>query len=99
MVVLKVWSQFTKYLKKHDVLALAIGFMIAKNLTKLTQSAVNNVFNPIIDPILKYIYSLIDLDGMEWNGIKLGKFTKDFIEFVVLGIIVLTISNLADRIV
>ena len=95
-----VFKDFLKFLKKHNIVALAVGFMIAKNITLLTKSAVDNVFNPLLDPVIK---QLDDVDLKSWDlevgpfDIKVGAFLSDSIEFLLLGILVVVISNAAER--
>ena len=97
-----IFRDFAKYLKKHDVISLAVGVMIANSLTGLTNSLVNNMIKPVLDPVIQTAASAGNMDKWEFKTgpfhLKLGKFLKDLIEFLIIGMVIVTISNLADRI-
>ena len=98
----QVFRDFTKYLRKHDVIALAVGVMIAQSLTGLTNSLVENIIKPMIDPVIDRVAATGNMDKWEFKTgpfhLKLGKFLKHFIEFIIVGIVIVSVSNLAERI-
>lgn len=96
-------EHFFIFVKKYNVIALAIGFMIAKNLTTLTTSATDNIINPLLDPIIQKVDKNINFKQWELSygpfNIKIGKFLSDLIEFVFLGITIVTLSKYGKKLI
>ena len=100
-MIIDVFKDFFKYLKKHNIVALAVGFMIAKNISTLTKSAVDNIFNPLLDPIVHRLDKNINLKTWKVDygpfQLNVGKFLSDSIEFILLAVLIVTMSNVAER--
>jgi large-conductance mechanosensitive channel len=96
-----IFKDFIKYLKKHNVISLAVGFMIANSLTKLTESASDDIITPVFDPFVKTLTKKVDLDKLTLDvygaKLKFGKFIKNFIKFLILGIVTVSIANMTER--
>lgn len=94
-------KDFFKFLKKYNVVALAVSFMIAKNVSALTKSAVDNVLNPMFNPLFKKFDETTQLKTWKikvWIfDISIGQLLSDLMEFLILGIIIVTMTNFAER--
>lgn len=92
---------FFSYLKRNNVIALAVGVMIAKNISTLTESAVDNILNPMLDPIVQRLNNQVKLKDLKLEigpfNINIGKFIGDILEFLLLGILIVAISKFAER--
>jgi large-conductance mechanosensitive channel len=102
MVAIAIWQDFVKYLKKHDALSLAIGVLIAKSLSGLTNSIVKDLVRPTLDPPLSELKKKLGTDELivKWWFIRLnlGSFIENLIEFLILGLTIVTITEIAERI-
>lgn len=98
----QVFRDFSKYLRKHDVIALAVGVMIAQSLNNVTNSLVENIIKPIIDPVINRVSSTGNMDEWELAAgpfhLKIGTFLKNFIEFIIIGVVIVSVSNFAEKI-
>lgn len=100
-MIRSLFSDFLKYLKKHNIIAFAVSFMIAKNISKLTTSAVDNVFNPMLDPLIQKINKEVELKTWRVQAgpfdIGIGDFLSDLLEFLILGIIIVSMTRMATK--
>ena len=95
----EIWKDFIHFLKKHDALSLAVGVLIAKSVGQLTNSIVKDIFRPTIDPALDKLKDKLKLKKLvlEYGFVKinLGNFIDHLIEFLILGIAIVTIAEIS----
>lgn len=101
MVAIAIWQDFIKYLKKHDALSMAIGVLIAKSLSGLTNSIVKDLVRPTIDPPLDELKKKFGTDDLMielwFIRLNLGSFIENLIEFLILGLTIVTVTEIAER--
>lgn len=95
------FKNFFSYLKKKDVIALAIGVMVANTAQTLTKSLVEDIVKPVADPIVKRATGSKDLSTWKVSigpvNLRIGNFIKNMIEFVIIGLVIVNISNMASK--
>jgi large conductance mechanosensitive channel protein len=88
-------KEFINYIKKHNVLALAIGVMIANSVALLTNSLVKDIVTPVLDPVIKMASGNVDLNKLKIEKgpfrIEIGKFIQNLIQFIIVGLVIVTI--------
>ncbi len=98
---MSILHDFTTYLKKHNVIALAVGVMIATSLSGLTNSLVENIIKPLLDPVINSASTAGNIDKWEIKKgpfhLKIGKFVKQLIDFLIVGLVIVTLSNFASK--
>ncbi len=86
-----VMSEFSDFLKKYQVLGLAVAFIIGAAATKLVTALVNDVVMPIVAVLVP---------GGEWRTailqmgpvkILLGDFVGAIIDFLIIALVVFLI--------
>lgn len=95
--------RFIKFLKKYDIISVAIASILSSNLNELVNSLLNNIILPIVNKDS-------DNDGMrdigkienytfEIYGIKftIGKFLVTIIKFIFISYIIYIISEVVDK--
>jgi len=96
-----VWFNFVGYLKKHDAISLAIGVLIANSLMGLTNSIVTDLIRPTLDPPMEALKKKLGTENLiiKWWFIRLdiGNFIEKLIEFFILGLTIVTITQLAEK--
>lgn len=101
MVAIAIWQDFIKYLRKHDAISMAIGVLIAKSLTGLTNSIVKDLVRPTLDPPMEKLKKKLGTDDLIvelwFIRMNIGNFIENLIEFLILGLTIVTITEIAER--
>ena len=50
--IMKFWDEFKAFLKEYKVLSVAIAFIMGAAVNDLVKSFVNNMFMPLLDPLI-----------------------------------------------
>ncbi len=84
----KVVNEFRKFLKEYKVVSVAIAFVMGQAVNELVKSFVDNLFMPLLSPILPAggWQSAI----LTWGKINLawGAFLANTIHFLILAFII-----------
>lgn len=82
-------SGFINFIKEQGVMGLAIGFIMGGAVTKLVNSVVVDLVNPVLGILLGKAGNLSSYSIMIGNAeIKWGSFLASTIDFVVISAIV-----------
>lgn len=82
-------SGFINFIKEQGVMGLAIGFIMGGAVTKLVNSVVEDLVNPLIGILLGKAGNLSNYTLMIGNAeVKWGKFLASSIDFLVISAIV-----------
>ncbi len=85
---------FLQFVKKYGVVGLALGVVMGNAVNTLVKSLVENIINPILAKII----GKVDLSSIVFQGIKIGSFINDVINFLILLFVVYTaVSLLINR--
>jgi large conductance mechanosensitive channel protein len=97
----KLLTNFLQYLKKKDVISLAIGVMLAGSAAKLTSSLVEDLFKPLVDPLINKVTSSGDLASWKLSigpfHLRIGSLIQNLVEFLIIGIVIVTIGTTANK--
>jgi len=77
-------SDFVEFIKKYGVIGLALGVIVGNSINALVKSLVDNLINPLLA-------KLVDAQSLaSWTvwDIRVGQFTSDFINFILLMFVV-----------
>lgn len=77
---LHFFEEFIQFIKNFGVIGLAIGVIIGQTTNNLVTSIVNN----LISPILGKLIGINDIKNWAPEGIKIGAFISDFINFIAI---------------
>lgn len=92
-----VLSEFSDFLKKYQVLGLAVAFIIGAASTKLVTAVVNDLVMPLVAVLVP---------GGEWRAAALqlgpvkflvGDFVGALIDFIIIALVVFAIVKLVMR--
>ncbi|TXT57913.1 MAG: Large-conductance mechanosensitive ion channel [Candidatus Thorarchaeota archaeon] len=95
-----VKDEFLTFLKKYQVLGLAVAFIMGIYLGQLVQSLVNNLIMPLVSIALN---ALGGGEPVLWENIAIGPFTiglffADLITFIIIAIVIFLIVKFANRV-
>lgn len=81
-------SDFKNFIKEYKVLSVAIAFVMGGAVNELVKSFVNNIFMPVLSPIIS---------GNNWQTatfsigsitISYGQFLAAFLNFLILAVVI-----------
>ncbi|MFH0922496.1 MAG: MscL family protein [Candidatus Micrarchaeota archaeon] len=88
MVVVGVLAEFSEFLKKYQVLGLAVAFIIGAASTKLVTALVNDIVMPMVGVLVP---------GGDWRAsifqvgpvkFLIGDFVGALIDFIIIALVV-----------
>ena len=80
---------FIEFIKKQNVMTLAIGFMLGSAVSKVVSSIVVDIINPILGIILGSTNGLQNFAiKIGTNQIMIGKFIANLVDFIIIALIV-----------
>lgn len=94
---MSVKKEFTDFIKKHNVMGMAIGIVMGTAVTKLVASVVSDLVMPFLGIIIP---------GGDWRDIelvlgnlhlKLGSFMGSLLDFVIIAIVIFVISKILSK--
>lgn len=77
---LNFFEEFIQFIKDFGVIGLAIGVIVGQTTNNLVTSIVTN----LISPILGKLVGINDIKNWAPEGIKVGSFISDLINFVAI---------------
>ena len=86
-------NEFTKFLKDHNVISLAIAVVMGTASTSLVKSLVNDVFMPIISPILSSSSWKDIVLSLGPVHIAIGSFLSELFNFTILALVVFIVAK------
>jgi large conductance mechanosensitive channel len=90
-------QEFTEFLKKYQVIGLAVAFIIGAAATKLVTATVNDIVMPVIAAIIP---------GGDWRASVLqagpikfmvGDFVGNLIDFIIVALVIFLIVKFIMR--
>jgi len=85
------WKEFRVFLKEYKVLSVAVAFIMGAAINDLVKSFVNNIFMPLIDPLIPDgTWETATLKIGQIN-IRWGVFVGSLIHFIILAVVVFVI--------
>ena len=88
------FKEFLDFLKKYQVIGLAIAVIIGGKLNDFVSSMVNDLFVPVLlQPALKAA-QVDSIQSLSFHGIKYGKVLASFIDFIFVALVVFIFSKL-----
>lgn len=102
----KFISDFSAFLKRGNVLDLAVAVIIGGAFTKIVNSLVKDILTPILSLIIgqsgfanyKFVITPADAaNGIAENAIYYGVFIQNVIDFVVVALIIFIIIRIVAR--
>ena len=97
-MAIKAWDDFRAFLKEYKVLTVAVAFVMGAAVNDLVKSFVNNLFMPLLDPLIP--------DGTwetaTWSigsvNIGWGPFTASLLHFIILALVIfLLVKKIINR--
>lgn len=90
-------KEFIEFLKKYNVIGLAIAVIIGGKVNEFVGSLVSDLLVPLIfQPALKAA-QIDDIRQLSFHSIKYGKVLSSFIDFVIVAFVVFSISKFIFR--
>jgi large conductance mechanosensitive channel len=86
-------KDFLKFLKEYNIVALALAFIMGAASTSLVSSLVKDIVMPILAPLISadaWRDAVLVLGPI---NIKYGSFLAEFLNFVVLALVVFIIAK------
>lgn len=92
-----IYSDFRAFLKKYNVVGLAVAVIIGTKLNELVASIVNDLLMPVFfQPALRAA-NVNDIRKLEFQGIFYGKVIGTAIDFLIVAFIVFLIMKFILR--
>ncbi len=91
---MKVWlGEFVQFLKEYKVIALAVAFVMGAASTDLVKSLVNDVFMPLVAPLLPEGAWQTATLALGPVNIAYGSFLAELLNFVILALVVFLVAR------
>jgi large conductance mechanosensitive channel len=92
-------EEFLAFLKKYNVLALAVAFIMAIYLGALVQALVTDLVMPIVEIALLAIGGGTEIawETIEFYGFRVGHFAGALLTFIIVAIVIFIIVKVAAR--
>jgi len=84
-------NEFTEFLRKYQVIGLAVAFIIGAAATKLVTATVNDLIMPIIAVIVPggdWRASVLDIGPVQF---MIGDFVGNLIDFAIVALVIFII--------
>lgn len=95
---MNAWKDFKEFLKEYKVLTVAIAFVMGGAVNDLVKSFVNNIFMPLLDPLIPdgtWENATLSIGSIE---IGWGAFTASLLHFLILALVVyILVKKILDR--
>jgi large conductance mechanosensitive channel len=92
-------DEFMAFLKKYNVLALAVAFIMAIYLGALVQALVTDLVMPIVEIALLALGggTEISWEEIEFFGFRVGHFAGALLTFLIVAVVIFAIVKIAGR--
>lgn len=87
---LSAFTEFAEFIKKQNVMGLAVGVTVGGATTKLVSSLVENIINPIIGIFVK---GGAPFSAFMIGPVKVGAFINSLIDFLIIMTVVYLVIN------
>ena len=90
-------QEFSEFLKKYQVIGLAVAFIIGAAATKLVTATVNDIIMPIIAVLVPggdWRATVLDIGPIQF---MVGDFVGNVIDFVIIALVIFLIVKLIIR--
>ncbi|MFU8793229.1 MAG: large conductance mechanosensitive channel protein MscL [Acholeplasmataceae bacterium] len=100
-------NDFKKFIKRGNVLDLAVAVIIGGAFGKIVQSLVNHILMPVLSLIFgqggfenyKYVIRRADLENnITENAINYGLFIQNIIDFIIIAFVIFVIIHSINRV-
>lgn len=89
-------QEFMEFLAKYDVIAMAVGLLIAGKVGSLVKGLIEDLVTPLIFSPLLTKLKVKKLEELSWNGVLYGKVLSTLIDFLITAIIVFVVIKNFD---
>ena len=90
-------DEFMAFLKTYNVLALAVGFIMAIYLGALVQALVTDLVMPIVEIILALGGSEVAWEEITYYDFRVGHFAGALLTFIIVAFVIFIIVKVAAR--
>lgn len=92
-------EEFMAFLKKYNVLALAVAFIMAIYLGALVQALVTDLVMPIVGGILRILGGGTEIpwEEIKWEDFRVGHFAGTLLTFIIVALVIFIIVKVAAR--
>lgn len=103
----KLLEEFKKFVKRGNVLELAVAVVVGASFTKIVNSFVKDILMPIISIIIgdegfenfKYVITEGDeVAGISENAIYYGRFIQNSLDFVIVAVVVFVMIKMVNKV-
>lgn len=103
----KLLEEFKKFVKRGNVLELAVAVVVGASFTKIVNSFVKDILMPIISIIIgdegfenfKYVITEGDeVAGIAENAIYYGRFIQNSLDFVIVAVVVFVMIKMVNKV-
>lgn len=103
----KLLEEFKKFVKRGNVLELAVAVVVGASFTKIVNSFVKDILMPIISIIIgdegfenfKYVITEGDeVAGISENAIYYGRFIQNSLDFVIVAVVVFVMIKMINKV-
>lgn len=102
----KFFSEFGAFIKRGNVLDLAVAVIIGGAFSKIINSLVKDILTPVLSLVLgpsgfenyKFVITPADtVNGIAENAIYYGVFIQNIIDFIIIAFVIFIIIRLVNR--
>lgn len=86
-------KEFVEFLKKYNVIGLAIAVIIGAKVSDFVGSLVSDLLAPLIFRPALRAAQIDDIRQLSYHSIRYGKVLSSFIDFVIVAFVVYSISK------
>jgi large conductance mechanosensitive channel len=92
-------EEFLSFLKKYNVLALAVAFIMAIYLGALVQALVTDLVMPVVEIALLALGGGTEIpwEEIEFFSFRVGHFAGALLTFIIVAIVIFVIVKVAAR--
>lgn len=90
-MVKELVHEFMEFIKKHQVLGLAVAFIIGSASTKLVTAIVNDIVMPVVGAIIPggdWRKAVWEVGPIKW---LIGDFVGALIDFIIIALVVFVV--------
>ena len=81
-------TEFMNFLAKYNVVAMAVGLLIAGKVGALVKGIIEDLVTPLIFSPLLTKLKVNKLEELSWRGVLYGKVLANVIDFLITAVIV-----------
>ncbi|MEY4891786.1 MAG: hypothetical protein RIQ34_398 [Bacteroidota bacterium] len=90
-------KEFRDFAMKGNIVDLAVAVILGGAFGSIVSSMVEDVITPLLlSPALEAVHAT-DLDKLDWNGVKYGKFLAALIKFILIAFVMFGLVKAMNR--